>query len=160
MINADCRMTILVSFRWQREGQGRGGKNQSQPRKKKGVLAYPRKVQRSHSISLHSLPPLKLKSLFFQKGRPWGLFFSCYFNQSCENKSEICRKFWILWKLFTIFEIYSLHSVVWSTDFEAIPGGRPAWGAAGSSVSPSEAPACSESAAHWRKNKCKKHSPP
>ena len=53
-----------------REGQGREGKNQSQPRKKKGVLAYPRKVQRSHSISLHSLPPLKLKSLFFQKGRP------------------------------------------------------------------------------------------
>ena len=24
-----------------------------------------------------------------------------FFNQICENKSEICRKFWILWKLFT-----------------------------------------------------------
>ena len=34
-----------------------------------------------------------------------------FFNQICENKSEICRKFWILWKKFTIFQKYSLHSL-------------------------------------------------
>ena len=34
-----------------------------------------------------------------------------FFNQICENKSEICRKFWILWKLFTIFQNCSLHSL-------------------------------------------------
>ena len=34
------------------------------------------------------------------------------FNQICENKSEICRKFWILWKKFTIFQNYSLHSLL------------------------------------------------
>ena len=34
-----------------------------------------------------------------------------FFNQICENKSEICRKFWILWKLFTIIVNYSLHSL-------------------------------------------------
>ena len=34
-----------------------------------------------------------------------------FFNQICENKSEICRKFWILWKLFTIIQNYSLHSL-------------------------------------------------
>ena len=34
-----------------------------------------------------------------------------FFNQICENKSEICRKFWILWKLFTIFQNYSLVSL-------------------------------------------------
>ena len=33
-----------------------------------------------------------------------------FFNQICENKSEICRKFWILWKKFTIILNYSLHS--------------------------------------------------
>ena len=35
-----------------------------------------------------------------------------FFNQICENKSEICRKFWILWKLFTIIQNYSLVSLV------------------------------------------------
>ena len=35
-----------------------------------------------------------------------------FFNQICENKSEICRKFWILWKLFTIFQNYSLVSLI------------------------------------------------
>ena len=35
-----------------------------------------------------------------------------FFNQICENKSEICRKFWILWKLFTIIQNYSLHSLL------------------------------------------------
>ena len=35
-----------------------------------------------------------------------------FFNQICENKSEICRRFWILWKLFTIFQNYSLHSLI------------------------------------------------
>ena len=35
-----------------------------------------------------------------------------FFNQICENKSEICRKFWILWKKFTIFLNYSLHSLL------------------------------------------------
>ena len=34
-----------------------------------------------------------------------------FFNQICENKSEICRKFWILWKLFTIIQNYSLVSL-------------------------------------------------
>ena len=34
-----------------------------------------------------------------------------FFNQICENKSEICRKFWILWKKFTIIVNYSLHSL-------------------------------------------------
>ena len=36
-----------------------------------------------------------------------------FFNQICENKSEICRKskFWILWKKFTIIQNYSLHSL-------------------------------------------------
>ena len=33
------------------------------------------------------------------------------FNKICENKSEICRKFWILWKLFTIIQNYSLVSL-------------------------------------------------
>ena len=35
-----------------------------------------------------------------------------FFNQICENKSEICRKFWILWKKFTIIQNYSLHSLL------------------------------------------------
>ena len=35
-----------------------------------------------------------------------------FFNQICENKSEICRKFWILWKKFTIIVNYSLHSLI------------------------------------------------
>ena len=35
-----------------------------------------------------------------------------FFNQICENKSEICRKFWTLWKKFTIIQNYSLHSLV------------------------------------------------
>ena len=34
-----------------------------------------------------------------------------FFNQICENKSEICRKLGILWKLFIIFQNYSLHSL-------------------------------------------------
>ena len=35
-----------------------------------------------------------------------------FFNQIYENKSEICRKFWILWKKFTIIVNYSLRSLV------------------------------------------------
>ena len=35
-----------------------------------------------------------------------------FFNQICENKSEIYRKFWILWKLFTIIQNYSLVSLM------------------------------------------------
>ena len=35
-----------------------------------------------------------------------------FFNQISENKSEICRKFWILWKLFTIFQNYSQVSLI------------------------------------------------
>ena len=35
-----------------------------------------------------------------------------FFNQICENKSEICRKFWILWKLLTIVQNHSLVSLV------------------------------------------------
>ena len=35
-----------------------------------------------------------------------------FFNQICENKSEICRKFWILWKKFTIIQNYSLVSLI------------------------------------------------
>ena len=39
-----------------------------------------------------------------------------FFNQICENKSEICRKFWILWKKkFTIIQNNSLHSLVRTT---------------------------------------------
>ena len=34
-----------------------------------------------------------------------------FFNQICENKSEICRKFCNLWKKFTIIVNYSLHSL-------------------------------------------------
>ena len=39
-----------------------------------------------------------------------------FFNQICENKSEICRKFWILWKLFTIIQNYSLVSLLKTQD--------------------------------------------
>ena len=37
-----------------------------------------------------------------------------FFNQICENKLEICRKlkFWILWKLFSIIQNYSLVSLL------------------------------------------------
>ena len=34
-----------------------------------------------------------------------------FLNQICENKSEICRKLWILWKLFTIIQNYWLVSL-------------------------------------------------
>ena len=34
------------------------------------------------------------------------------FNQICENKLEICRKFWIWWKLFNIIQNYSLVSLI------------------------------------------------
>ena len=34
-----------------------------------------------------------------------------FLNQICENKSEICRKFRILWKVFTIIQNYSLVSL-------------------------------------------------
>ena len=52
-----------------------------------------------------------------------------FFNQICENKSEICRKFWILWKKFTIIVNYSLHSLTIITDPSG-PGAprRPALG--------------------------------
>ena len=45
----------------------------------------------------------------FQK-RVTPLAFSIKFAKT-ENKSEICRKFWILWILFTIFQNYSLVTV-------------------------------------------------
>ena len=35
-----------------------------------------------------------------------------FLNQICENKSEICRKFWNLWELFIIIQNYSLHFLV------------------------------------------------
>ena len=34
-----------------------------------------------------------------------------FFNQICENRLEIYRKLWILWKLFTIIQNYSLVSL-------------------------------------------------
>ena len=35
----------------------------------------------------------------------------CFFNQICENKLESCQTFWILWKIFTIIQNYSLVSL-------------------------------------------------
>ena len=47
-----------------------------------------------------------------------------FFNQICENKSEICRKFWILWKLFTIIQNYSLVSLKVSAIIDESRGPR------------------------------------
>ena len=51
-----------------------------------------------------------------------------FFNQICENKSEICRKFWILWKKFTNIQNYSLHSLLlrcasWTGSRRGLPPG-------------------------------------
>ena len=51
-----------------------------------------------------------------------------FFNQIRENKSEICRKFWILWKKFTIISelftsLLSLHFL--TTERQPRASGRP-----------------------------------
>ena len=88
-------------------------------------------------LQLHTTK--KTKSLFFQKSPAGGFFLWTYcifsanfwwiffrisrqipensdvcrfFNQIYENKSEIGRKFWILWKKITIIVNYSLRSLV------------------------------------------------
>ena len=110
--------------------RGRGGRGE---RCRKTVQAF--KPWKSYP-QLHTTE--KTKSLFFQKSPAGGFFLWTYcifsanfwwiffrisrqipensdvcrfFNQICENKSEICRKFWILWKLFTIIQNYSLVSL-------------------------------------------------
>ena len=82
-------------------------------------------------IEFHSSPSFRGLLRFFA-AMFWWIFFRIsrqipensdvcrFFNQICENKSEICRKFWILWKKFTIIVNYSLHSL-----FERSPGEHP-----------------------------------
>ena len=65
-----------------------------------------------------------LRILHFFSANFWWIFFRIsrqipensdvcrFFNQICANKSEICRKFWIFVKKFTIIVNYSLHSLV------------------------------------------------